>query len=263
MKTLAIFILLMASLSISAQKPLDTIFVNEKMNVALFFPKPIRQGITGTENFVFTYNREKEQYFGLLQAKPGEMSNLLVITKEGHVYSYVLEYAEHLSKLNYFISTNEIVGNEKPQVLNCTKVVLKQNPEDAYLKSFSDYLLKLKLAPISSKRNDDIRLNLLKLAYHKDKVYLILEIKNKSKIDFEINDLTIHIANLNKGRKSSLQALNQPVIYQHNLPRFILGHESSRFVSVLPKFVLGKHEKLIINVHEMKGSRNVTLETKL
>ena len=48
MKTLTIYMLFMASLSISAQKPLDTIFVNEKMNVALFFPEPIRQGITGS-----------------------------------------------------------------------------------------------------------------------------------------------------------------------------------------------------------------------
>lgn len=49
---------------------LDTIYANDTKNVALFFPEPIRQGVTGADNFVFTYNREKEQYFGLLQAKP-------------------------------------------------------------------------------------------------------------------------------------------------------------------------------------------------
>ena len=49
---------------------LDTIFANESKIVALFFPAPIRQGITGAENFVFTYNREQEQHFGLLQASP-------------------------------------------------------------------------------------------------------------------------------------------------------------------------------------------------
>lgn len=264
MKTLTVYMLFMASLSISAQKSLDTIYVNEKMNVALFFPKPIRQGVTGTENFVFTYNREKEQYFGLLQANPGEMSNLLVITKEGQVYSYVLKYAEHLSKLNYFVSKNENIGIERPLVVDSIKeVLLKQNPEEGYLKNFSDYLIRLKIAPMSSKRNGDIQLSLLKFAYHKDKVYLIIEIKNKSKIEFELDDLTVSIAMINKKHKSSSQALKQPVIYQHNFPRFILGHESSRFVSVLPKFVLGKHEKLIISVHEMKGNRNVTLETKL
>ncbi|HAF76057.1 MAG TPA: conjugal transfer protein TraN, partial [Maribacter sp.] len=39
---------------------IDTIYANDTKNVALFFPEPIRQGITGAENFIFTYNREKE-----------------------------------------------------------------------------------------------------------------------------------------------------------------------------------------------------------
>lgn len=51
-----------------AQSVLDTIYANNKKNVSLFFPEPIRQGITGSDNFVFTFNREREQYFGLLQA---------------------------------------------------------------------------------------------------------------------------------------------------------------------------------------------------
>ena len=58
--------------SIRTSYILDTIYANDTKNVALFFPEPIRQGITGSENFVFTYNRENEQYFGLLQAKPGK-----------------------------------------------------------------------------------------------------------------------------------------------------------------------------------------------
>ncbi len=51
---------------------LDTIYANDTKNVALFFPEPIRQGITGSDNFVFTYNREKEQYFGLTSGKAWE-----------------------------------------------------------------------------------------------------------------------------------------------------------------------------------------------
>lgn len=51
---------------------LDTIYSNERMTVSLFFPNPIRQGIMGSANFAFSYNRDREQYFGLLQATPGE-----------------------------------------------------------------------------------------------------------------------------------------------------------------------------------------------
>ena len=78
-KYINILTLIFVSVSMNAQTTsiLDTIYANDTKNVALFFPEPIRQGITGSENFVFTYNREKEQYFGLLQAKQGKESNLL------------------------------------------------------------------------------------------------------------------------------------------------------------------------------------------
>src|SRR5690606_39688571 len=86
------------------EKTLDTIYANDKKNVALFFPEPIRQGITGLVNFVFTYNRDKEQHLGLLQATPGNDSNLLVISANGSVFSYIVSYSEILDILNYFIS---------------------------------------------------------------------------------------------------------------------------------------------------------------
>ncbi|MGB3150202.1 MAG: conjugal transfer protein, partial [Maribacter sp.] len=59
MKTSITFLILICSMAMVAQKPLDTIYANDQKNVALFFPNSIRQGITGASHFVFTYNREK------------------------------------------------------------------------------------------------------------------------------------------------------------------------------------------------------------
>ena len=123
MKIIITFLLLTLCCSVKGQdiKTLDTIYANDQKNIALFFPSPIRQGITGSNNFVFTYNREKEQYFGLLQAKPGVISNLLTVTNDGQVYAYILKYADTLSKLNYFISEGESIGNEKPKIKTIDK----------------------------------------------------------------------------------------------------------------------------------------------
>ena len=51
MKTIVILISLIVSSSIHAQVILDTLYANNKKNVALFFPKPIRQGITGAVSY--------------------------------------------------------------------------------------------------------------------------------------------------------------------------------------------------------------------
>ncbi|UMB54234.1 conjugative transposon protein TraN [Lutibacter sp. A64] len=269
MKTYLTLLILIQSILTTAQQTLDTIYANEQMNVALFFPNPIRQGITGADHFVFSYNREKEQYFGLLQATPGTESNLLTITDDGQVYSYILKYNEELKKLNYFVSEEESIGNEKPKKIKqkpILETVIKSKNEKEnrirYFQRFSEYLLNSKLEHIAIKRRKGIQLRLQKVAYNASEVYLLIEIKNKSKIDFEIDYLNIYRINGNKKRKASYQSLQQKPVYKYNMPDIIRIGQSLRFVYVLPKFVLGDNEKLQIELQELKGNRKVVLEAK-
>ncbi len=259
MKTIIIITITLFTNLIVAQQTLDTIYANDKKNVALFFPEPIRQGITGTSNFVFTYNREKEQYFGLLQATPGTESNLLAVTKNGQVYSYILKYKEQLPKLNYFISLKESIGSEQPVILKQKPIYQSPNRID-YFKKFSNHLLKSNSGSITTKRRKGIKLQLQKMVYNASEVYLVLGIKNKSKIDFEIDYLNVYRVNGNKKRKASYQKLLVQPVYKHEMPNTIKVSKSRRFVYVLPKFVLGDNEKLEIEVKELKGSRKIVLK---
>tara|TARA_R110002096_G_scaffold27009_2_gene83000 strand:+ start:204 stop:1016 length:813 start_codon:yes stop_codon:yes gene_type:complete len=258
---------LCVSIFIKAQNTMvmDTIYANNNKNVALFFPQPIRQGITGAENFVFTYNREKEQYFGLLQAAPGTESNLLTITRDGKVYSYVLKYSDELPKLNYFIPEDKSIGNEKPEIITIKVIKEAIDPyrdRTEYFERFSTYVLKTKLEPLATRRKKGMRLQLQKVVYQANEVYLVIEIKNKSRIDFEIDYLNIYRTNGNNKRKASFQKLQQKVIYRHNMPNTIKTGERQQFVYVLPKYVLGTNEQLLLEVQELKGSRKVILKTK-
>lgn len=262
MKILIICILLTYSKAITAQQSLDTIYANDQKNVALFFPNPIRQGITGANHFVFTYNREKEQYFGLLQAKPGIDSNLLMVTNDGKVYSYILKYAEQLPKLNYFIPDSSSIGNERPKVNVAEqekKTIDSQENRTAYFQRASEYLLKSKYEPIASKHKKGIKLQLQKMVYDALEVYLVLEVNNNSGINFEVDYLNIYKTNGNKKRKASFQRLEQKTVYRHSMPNAIINRLFKRFVYVLPKFVLGDNEKLMIELKELNGSRKVNL----
>jgi len=264
MKAFITLLLLICTMPIVAQQPLDTIYANDQKNVALFFPNPIRQGITGASHFVFTYNREKEQYFGLLQAKPGTESNLLAITSDGKVYSYILKYSDELPKLNYFIDEDESFGNESPVLeMPKTKNTVSNMDRTAYFQRASEYLPKSSSETIAVKRRNGIRLRLRKMVYDASEVYLVMEVKNKSGIDFEIDYLNVYRTNGNNNRKASYQRLRQEVVYKHKMPNAIADGKSQRFVFVLPKFVLGDNEKLMLELKERNGSRKVVLETTL
>ena len=127
----------------------------------------------------------------------------------------------------------------------------------------SDYLLKSDFQSLATKRKKGVKLQLQKLVYDTSEVYLLIEVKNKSGIDFEIEYLNVYIANGNRKRKASYQRLSQEVLYRHKMSQAITDAESQRFEYVLPKFVLGDNENLMLELKELKGSRKVVLETRI
>jgi hypothetical protein len=265
MKVLITLLILFISLNTRAQQTLDTIYANEHKNVALFFPKPIRQGIVGNEDFVFTYNRELEQYFGLLQAKSSKESNLLAITNDGQIYSYILKYREQLTKLNYFIKPEESLGNERPfgiktKLVNITEGKNVDRIRD--FQQFSEFLLNSTYKPIATKYKRKIKLQLQKMVYKGSEMYMVLEIGNKSQIDYEIGLLDIYKTTGNEKMKSSYQRLPQKKLYKHSMPYVVKKGTSNRFVYTLPKDVLGENEKFLVVLNEENGRRNVILQFK-
>lgn len=271
MKNYISIVLIICSISIFAQKPLDTIYANDQKSVALFFPDPIRQGITGSTNFIFTYNTVTAQYFGLLQAKPGKPSNLLVINSNGLVFSYIISYRKELKKLNYFISSGKSIGNEIPKLEAKKEKLAKQDSSPKpliqdpyqyrreYFEKFGAYLVKKKHPIQKSNHDNSILFSLKKLIYDRSEVYAIIELNNRSGIDFEVDFINFYSVNSNKRRKSSFQKLGIQPIYKYNFPKTFKNEKSTTFVVVMPKFTLGDSERLSIQLTEKNGNRELTL----
>src|SRR5690606_23741403 len=119
-------------------------------------------------------------YLGLLQAKPGKASNLLTVTKEGIVSSYILKYSEKLPKLNYFITKNESIGSERPKIRKTEpekRKTIGYKVRTAYFKRAGNYLRGLRHRAPAIKRIGGMRLRLQNMVYDGSEVYLVLEVK--------------------------------------------------------------------------------------
>jgi hypothetical protein len=265
-----IFICSICNMSAQAIKPLDTIFANEHKAVALFFPSPIQQGITGSANYVFSFNREKQQCFGLLQAYPGAESNLLVIGTNGQVFSYILRYGKKLPQLNYFIPEEESIGNETGQTSlrfqeNETVTALDsiaENSEAMELEKLCGQLLKTPRPFNQIKQNKGMALSMTNSLYHGDQVFVVFEIQNKTQIDYEISALELYRVNGTKKRKASYQEVPLKPIYQFKRPSKVSSGSTEQFVQVYPKFTLGKNERLLVTLDELNGGRNLNLKLR-
>ncbi|MGB6152277.1 MAG: DUF4138 domain-containing protein [Pricia sp.] len=256
-----------------AQK-LKTIFANGKDAVALFFPNTISQALTGSENFTFSFNKDSPQHVGIVQGVRGDQSNLLVIAENGDVYSYRLAYRKVLDTLNYFVAESERIGNEAPahifsrmDSLPKTDTPIYPNPRKVdllqfrkeYFKKFSSYHLEQNTNVLKQRRKQGMILRLRDLIYDRTEVYALIEIKNRSGIDFETDYLKVFKVHGNNRRKSSYQKLSLDILYLQNFPDKVKDGEIASFVVVLPKFTLGDSEKLMLELKELHGSRNIRL----
>lgn len=269
MKTVLSFILIAFFFYCNAQT--DTLYANQTHNLAIFFQSPIRQALAGSGNFTFSYNRDKPQYFGLLQASPGPGSNLLVLTIDGNVYSFALHYRKELLQTNRFIELNESIGHEnqtltfrKPQVTKDSTIPnipdkKYQTKKKKYFEDVCTSLLQKNTRNLKSKGKDGMHLGLQNVVYRNREVFLVFGVKNKSGIDFELEYLKVFKVNGNKKRKSSYQKIGLEPVYVQAYPVMVKNNTDKRFVYVLPKFTLGDSERLLFEFQEKRGSRNVQL----
>ena len=261
------------TLSQTSAQELKTIGTNEREVVALFFPNEIRQAVVGSPNFTFSYNKENLQHVGLLQGVKGSESNLLVITSTDEVYAYKLKYLNNLDTLNYFIPRNERIGFESPlfpaPVQRSTSVLkdsvtMKTKRTDSpnrfeYFKKFSEFHLKHNRNSLKRKRKKGVVLHLRDLIYDRTEVYALVEIKNRSGIDFDMDYLKIFKVNGNKRKKSSYQKIEIEPVFRYSLPKIIKDGESREFVLTVPKFTFGDQEKLLLELKEHRGNRILQL----
>lgn len=268
MRNKTILILLLLCLGSKAQET-DTIFVNEHFNVALFFPEKIRQGVVGAENFIFSYNQEHSQYFGLLKGGVGKPSNLLAITKGGKIFSFLLAYREKLPKLTYFLTPKDALGNEQPlpdaevDAPPGVDARQKQDQVEVHLKKLgkrASFYGNYSAGKIKSQKKKGLLLQVIKMIYHENEVFLVFEIKNNSSVAFQPDYLRLFLTSGSRKRNASLQKLLMKPVITRNFPESVPPGEHKRFVYVFPKFTLGDQQKLEVELREKQGNRLLKID---
>lgn len=281
------------------------LYFNPRKNVAVFFPEKIRQALTGSENVTFTYNTADPQFFGILKGIKSGDSNLLVITTDGQIYSFLLRYQYDIPNQNYFIQKDESIGNENPQITQLQNEVrediadndqdyepifesrnydpnfsdfetvdFRKTPKDTaylyynkdridYMKRFSSNLTGLVKTNGISDQNNDIKLSLLAIHYKYNEMYFVIEVENNSGVDYDVNLLDISVANNRKKRRKSAQTILKKPVFTYQLLSRIPRKSVKRIVYVLPKFSINKEKKVIIELNEFGGERNITLDVPM
>lgn len=111
MKLKGIFFILCIALNAMGMKANNLpipVSVNESITVTLFFPSEMQKVIKPAPNYKFEY--EPNGKMATLVARKGATSNLTVITKSGHIFSFLLQYEAEVDNFTYVLAEDQAVG---------------------------------------------------------------------------------------------------------------------------------------------------------
>lgn len=275
------------------------IFGNKNNTVFFHFQTPISSAYVGNDDYIFMFDNKNNAKLGVLKilTEKTKPTNLLITTKSGLMYSYILKYKENLSTFNYFIHSDEainyesvkqlkeshIIDDSKNKVENKldsinNKISIKKidtsyntsnisNVKNLYLYNKEKYFEKQAMNYINSKpfyfksvvAKNNIIFRLINIKYNHNELYFVFEIKNKSLMDLDIDMLIYEITSKSTKLRASSQSIQQSPIYNYQSPLVVKGNTTIRFVAVFDKFTIGKNKVLLTSIKEKNGERDINL----
>ncbi|PWS32182.1 conjugative transposon protein TraN [Pedobacter paludis] len=230
---------------------------------------PLQIAFTKTTNLIFPYaikSVDKGSREVLVQKAPGvenvmqvkagkenfQQTNLTVITADGQLYSFILNYVAQPSILTIRLEKN---GSEKPLVQfsqeNDNEAVMK---ESAFKISSKDPVM----GHLRSKKFD-VGLRLNGIYIKDDKFYFQLQLNNWSNIGYDVEQLRFFIRDLKRSRRTASQENEVIPDYVNGNSKVIYSRSGQVVVVAVPKFTIPDQKVLMIQLMEANGGRNLEI----
>ncbi|KQX00732.1 conjugative transposon protein TraN [Flavobacterium sp. Root420] len=242
-------------------------FVNEKISLNQQEFKNLQIGYSKTTSIVFPYaikSIDKGSQDVLMQKAKGVenillvkaakenfiQTNLTVVTADNRLYVFVLNYDEACPDLNIKAdNTAAVSGNILFSMENDNQKKIEQFASLALLK-------KKKISGLK-KSKFHISLEVNGIFIHEDVFYLRVVLRNKSKINYDIDQFRFFIRDQRKSKRTASQEIEiQPIFTTSSSD--VIPYESEVIkVYALEKFTIAENKYLTIQLMETSGGRHL------
>ena len=224
----------------------------------LIFPYTIQSVDRGTKDILVQKVIGAENILQVKADKPNfSETNLSVVTKEGKLYSFILNYLDNPPQLNIAFQkdTFNSVGDKQ--------VVFSEIPNQKELTAIAKYIINAKKTVHGIKdRHETMMISLSGLYVNNDVFYFQLKLNNSSQVSYEINTIRFFIRDRKKSKRTAVQEREIKPIYVYSNDTSIKGKSSQACVIALPKFTLPDDKYLFVQVTENDGGRELNIRVK-
>lgn len=244
-KTAAVTNIRPQHLAIAYTKTTNIIFPYAIKSVDRGSNQVLVQKATGVENILQLKARTKDF----------EETNLTVITADGELHSFILNYSSEPSVLN--LSIGKMTHDQ------VTIQFLPDNRNEAELERYSTLAANAPQKSIKIKdKKFGIKLMLNGLFVRDDVMYFRINVENRSNITYDIDQLRFYIRDRKKSKRTATQEIEINPLHIGNVMASIEGQSEQSAVFAFPKFTIPDKKYLTVQMMEKNGGRHLELHIK-
>ena len=229
-------------LSLKGFAQMQSLLITTTKTTSLIFPFVVTHVDRGSRDVLIHQVKESENILLVKAAEKdfGE-TNLSVVTADGSIYGFVVNYAEKPSQSIYHLAPQNkfTEGAYANAVLDNPKTIHGIHDESWDMKAS------------------------VKGIYIKDKtIYYQLDLNNQSPIDYDMDFVRFYIRDQKKTKRTASQEQELKPIDIAGGIKTIKANTRSVLVAALPRYTLPDQKILVIELHEKNGGRHLTLRIK-
>lgn len=252
----------LAAISLQANAQDAALFIIEPLplqitynkTVNLIFPYAVKSVDKGSRAVLAQKARGVENILQVKAAfKDFEQTNLTVITSDGKLYSFVVDYLDDPLQLNIELLKNAASSQK-------ADATLENGPSEAFLRNTAlqagkDENVLGRIKDTSYKT----RLSLSGLYIKNEVIFCRLKLDNRSSISYGIESLRFFISDKKRFKRAATQQTEIIPLYVQNDTNLVQGHQAHEFVFALSKFTIPDAKQLTIQLMENSGGRHLQL----
>ncbi|MFB3388031.1 conjugative transposon protein TraN [Flavobacterium sp. LAR06] len=237
-----------------SQDEFKKLHIGYSKTTSIVFPYAIKSIDKGSPDVLIQKAKGVENILLVKAAKQNfTQTNLTVVTADSRLYVFVLSYDESCPDLNIKADHTAVVNGDilfsldnenQKKIEQCASLALSKKKKTSGLK-------KLKF---------QISLEVNGIFIHQDVLYLRVVFENKSKINYDIDQLRFFIRDQKKSKRTASQEIEIEPLYQSSSAAVIPYKSEVIKVYALEKFTIPEHKYLTIQLIEKSGGRHLELD---
>ena len=224
---------------------------------SLVFPAVIKSVDRGSRDILAQKAKGVENILQVKAARHAFPStNLTVITSDGIVHEFAITYSKAPVSLVLNIGVDSLSSGDVGTIFQTD---ITETQLDNYASQISNAKRSIRFR---NESNHKIGLSLRGIYIKDDVIFYHFRIRNQSNITYDVDFLRFYIEDKEKVKRTASQQVDKKPIYVYGNAERVAGQSSNDVVYALEKFTIPDAKRLMIEVFEKNGGRNISLGIK-